>query len=284
MRAEIHCDWPLVVPTQFSGPVAIHVDRRKRTPKQPGVFDVLYLCEPEPILPAMTAYARAHLDLFDLVVVSTDHLVGPSPKVVPLEFGTSWIPDGVVLPEKRPGISMVVGRKQRTEGHRLRHDVWRRQDEILAPKSFFTSDRGWPRKLSWLRGCPWLDPLPVNPWGWPVLGESKLPLFETRFHIAIENCRSRYYFTEKLLDCFLTDTVPIYWGCRNIGEYFDAGGIIQVESLDQLIAACNSTSDGDYAARAFAIRENRRRAGGFIDLGHRLGALIASKFPESPGR
>lgn len=276
MKAEIHCDWPLVVPTEFPGHVAIHVDRRKTTPKQPGVFDVLYLCEPTPILPALTQYARSHLDLFDLVVVSTDDLVGVSPKVVPLEFGTSWIPAGVTVPPKRPGVSMVVGRKRRTEGHRLRHEVWRRQDESRSPKSFFTSDRGWPRKLAWLRGCPWVDPLPANRWGWPALGESKLPLFEMQFHIAIENCRSRYYFTEKLLDCFLTDTVPIYWGCRNVGEYFDMGGIIEAGSVDEVIAACNAATEADYASRASAIRANRRRAGEFIDVGRRLGALIAT--------
>lgn len=284
MKAEVHCDWPLVVPTEFPVPVAIHVDRRTTAPKQPGVFDVLYLCEPAPILPAFTKYARSHLDRFDLLVVSTDDLVGSSPKVVPLEFGTSWISAGVALPQKRPGVSMVVGRKRRTEGHRLRHEVWRRQDEIRGPKSFFTSDRGWPRKLAWLRGCPWLDPLPANSWGWPVLGDSKLPLFETQFHIAIENCRSRYYFTEKLLDCFLTDTVPIYWGCRNLGEYFDMGGIVEVENVDQIIAVCNAASEADYAARVTAIRENRRRAVEFIDVGDRLGTLIASKLPTSPGR
>ena len=279
MKAIVHCDWPLVVPTEFPRPVVIHVDRRKTSPQQPGVFEVLYLCEPEPILPAMTKYARSHLGLFDLVVVSTDHLVGVSPKVVPLEFGTSWIVEGVALPEKRPGISMVVGRKHRTEGHRLRHELWRRQDEIRCPKAFFTSDRGWPRKLAWLRGCAWLDPLPANPWGWPALGESKLPLFATQFHIAIENCRSRYYFTEKLLDCFLTDTVPIYWGCRNVGDYFDARGIIQVESLEELITACNTATDSLYQQMAPAQARNRQGASQYLDLGSRLGALVAARLP-----
>ncbi len=275
MKAAIHCSWPLNVPTEFPGPVEIHVDCRKRSPKQPGVFDVLYLCEPEPILPAMTAYARGHLQLFDLVVVSTDDLVGVSPKVVPLEFGTSWIPEGATCPSKQPGISMLVGRKRRAPGHRLRHDVWNRQSEIRGPKNFFRSDRGWPRKLFWLKGFPGLDPLPANPWGWPTLGDSKLPLFSSQFHIAIENCRSRYYFTEKLIDCFLTDTVPIYWGCTNIAESFDASGIIQVETADELIAACNSTSETMYHSMAAARASNRERALRFADLGSRLGSLIA---------
>lgn len=278
MKATLHCTWPLDVPTEFPRPVVIHVDCQKRTPKSSGVFDVLYLCEPKPIFPAMSAYAIKHPDLFDLIVVSSDHLLGASEKIVPLEYGTSWIPPDAAVPKKRPGVSLIVGRKHRTVGHRLRHTMWRRQDEIRIPKHFFVSDVGKPRRLTWLRGMLGrLDPLAANPWGWPVLGGSKLPLFESHYHLAIENCESRFYFSEKLLDCFLTDTIPIYWGCRNIGEYFDLRGIRQARTADGLIAACNAASEADYAASREAIAENRRRAHTYLDLGARLGALIASR-------
>lgn len=40
------------------------------------------------------------------------------------------------------------------------------------------------------------------------------------YSIAIENSCVRNYFTEKLIDCFLTLTKPIYWGCPNIADYF----------------------------------------------------------------
>ena len=46
------------------------------------------------------------------------------------------------------------------------------------------------------------------------------------FSIAIENSRNGCYFTEKILDCFTTRTVPIYWGCPDIGDYFDMNVII----------------------------------------------------------
>jgi hypothetical protein len=279
MKATVHCDWPLVVQTKFPQPVVIHVDKKKRSPKRPGEFSVLYLCEPEPILPWMTRYARAHLDLFDLVVVSSEHLVGLSPKIVPLEFGTAWVPVDSPRSVKQPGVSFLVGRKRRAEGHRLRHAVWRRQEEIRVPKRFFVSHRGWPRKLAWLRGMPGLDPLPANPWGWPVLGDSKLPLFESRYHLAIENCQSRFYFTEKIIDCFLTDTIPIYWGCQNIGDYFDMRGIRLAHTADELIAACHAATDEAYAASVEAIAENRRRARAYVDVGARLGALIARRLP-----
>ena len=40
------------------------------------------------------------------------------------------------------------------------------------------------------------------------------------FSIAVENTPEKGYFTEKLTDCILTNTTPIYIGCPNIQEYF----------------------------------------------------------------
>jgi len=33
-------------------------------------------------------------------------------------------------------------------------------------------------------------------------------------------------FTEKITDCFMTGTIPIYYGIKNIGDYFNTDGII----------------------------------------------------------
>ena len=63
----------------------------------------------------------------------------------------------------------------------------------------------------------------------PQNGEAEQVLF----HVAIENVRQPHYFTEKLLDCFLTNTMPIYWGCPNIGAYFDTSGMIIITDEDE---------------------------------------------------
>jgi hypothetical protein len=49
------------------------------------------------------------------------------------------------------------------------------------------------------------------------------------FSVAIENVRSEGYWTEKLLDCFATGTIPVYKGAPDIGRWFDDRGIIQLE-------------------------------------------------------
>jgi hypothetical protein len=37
------------------------------------------------------------------------------------------------------------------------------------------------------------------------------------------------------LDCFLFKSMPIYWGCSNIGDYFNKHGIIEFNNVDDLI-------------------------------------------------
>ena len=79
----------------------------------------------------------------------------------------------------------------------------------------------------------------------PPLVPSKDPFFaNAKFNIACENQDMPNMFTEKLLDCFKTYTVPIYFGCTNIGNYFDIRGILQfftIEEFDKIIA--NLTPD-----------------------------------------
>jgi hypothetical protein len=43
---------------------------------------------------------------------------------------------------------------------------------------------------------------------------------EYAFTIAIENTSHEHYFTEKLINPLIYNTIPIYWGCKKINEYF----------------------------------------------------------------
>jgi hypothetical protein len=76
------------------------------------------------------------------------------------------------------------------------------------------------------------------------------------FSIVIENNSINNYFTEKLLNCFAVGTVPIYLGCRNVGSFFDPGGIIKVgrwTNFKRLIAGLTSES---YYSRMDSIKRN----------------------------
>jgi Glycosyltransferase family 10 (fucosyltransferase) C-term len=46
-----------------------------------------------------------------------------------------------------------------------------------------------------------------------------------RYSIAFENFRNATYFSEKLMDCIVTETLPLYYGCREIQRHLPAKAV-----------------------------------------------------------
>lgn len=86
-------------------------------------------------------------------------------------------------------------------------------------------------------------------------------LQDYRYSIVFENNVEDYYFTEKILNCFASMTVPIYLGARKIGNYFNASGIIQLdlEHIEQIDTIVSKLGKEDYAERKEAIIENYQK-------------------------
>lgn len=57
-------------------------------------------------------------------------------------------------------------------------------------------------------------------------------IFPYKYSIAIENYSCNDYWTEKIADCFLSWTIPIYWGAKNILSFFPEKSIILVDPND----------------------------------------------------
>lgn len=57
-------------------------------------------------------------------------------------------------------------------------------------------------------------------------------IYPYKYSLAIENYPCNDYWTEKIADCFLSWTVPIYWGCKNILSYFPEKSIILIDPSD----------------------------------------------------
>ena len=86
---------------------------------------------------------------------------------------------------------------------------------------------------------------------------NKLPMLKDyMFSIVMENARYSTYFTEKIMDCFVSGTVPVYWGSPDIGRYFNSDGIIE---LDKSFDPTDLTPEL-YNSKLSAIRENFERA------------------------
>lgn len=92
-----------------------------------------------------------------------------------------------------------------------------------------------------------------------ILGKIEA-LQDYKFSIAIENGIGDNYFTEKILDCFLTGTIPIYCGCGNIGEFFNVNGIITFNTIDELIGIVSNIDNQSYDLRIDAVQQNYKIA------------------------
>jgi hypothetical protein len=84
-------------------------------------------------------------------------------------------------------------------------------------------------------------------------------LAEYRFSVAMENAARDYYFSEKLVDCLLLETVPIYYGCPQIGEMLDPQGILAFSNLDELHDILDRVSPQLYSQMKSSLISNKLR-------------------------
>jgi hypothetical protein len=196
---------------------------------------------------------------FDYILTYDENLLETLDNAVLFEYGTKWVEiDKYDYPEKEFSVSTVCGHKSITKSHRQRQKLWMSQDKIEIKKNFFLSKFGGPKIFE----------------GNKVLGDSKFPLFDSMFHICIENVPKKYFFTEKLIDCLLCKTIPIYVGCSNVEDYFNVEGIILAKDNEDIIKICNSLTEEDYQKRINAIEENYEKALKWTDLPERLAEKI----------
>jgi hypothetical protein len=68
---------------------------------------------------------------------------------------------------------------------------------------------------------------PIND-KWDALSTSK-------YSIAYENYENEYYWTEKIIDSFLSFSMPLYFGCKSITNFFPKDSYIQIDPADKHI-------------------------------------------------
>jgi len=70
-------------------------------------------------------------------------------------------------------------------------------------------------------------------WGSP---EFDALVSQYKFVFACENSREDTYVTEKICHGFTARVVPLYWGCENVGEYFNEERFINFNKPEEAIA------------------------------------------------
>jgi len=73
------------------------------------------------------------------------------------------------------------------------------------------------------------DKLDVYGRGFNPIDNKLIALTPYKYSIAIENSAIDGYFTEKISECYLTNTFPIYYGAPDIDKYFDSASLLKIE-------------------------------------------------------
>ena len=81
-----------------------------------------------------------------------------------------------------------------------------------------------------------------------------------RYALAVENWRNELYWSEKLADAFLAWTVPFYYGCTRIADYFPPESFVEIDIRDPHVTErIKEEIDSDrWAGRLAAVAEARR--------------------------
>lgn len=191
---------------------------------------IVILQEPRSIEHLGYEYVEKHPEEFKYIFTYDSKLL-KLPNAYMFNWGSIWCTSDI---PKTKGISMVSSDKECCELHKVRKDLALQFDRGDKVDCFGT-----------FRG---------NPADYADTHESHA---EYRFAIVIENYIDDYWYTEKILNCFSTKTVPIYYGARKIGELFNSDGIIEVKNwqdIPEIVEKLNI--EKEYNKRKIAIEDN----------------------------
>ena len=167
-------------------------------------------------------------------------------------FGSTFIQnlDKIDL-QKKNMASLIASNQNKLTGHKLRHEVV----QHIKNNNFNVSVIGR---------------------GYRPFENKEDGLKSYRYSIVIENTSELDYFTEKVIDACLLETIPIYWGAPNISKYFDTRGFIVCENIDQILQAIRTISIDDYNSKVEWIMKNKVKAAYHANCFKRAAQVIRS--------
>jgi len=196
---------------------------------------VAWICEPRNIHQFAYKGIEQNIDLFDLVVTWNQELIDKydNCKLMPV-METRVAEKDWGIKEKSKLVSLIASSKTTTPGHKFRFEITNK----------------------------FASPYKIDLWGSAFNKfESKTePLEDYYFSITVHNNKEDNLFTDALLDCFALGTIPVFWGCPNIGEFFDEKGIITFDNLEELESILGSLTPELYRSMLPSIERNHEIA------------------------
>jgi hypothetical protein len=192
---------------------------------------IAWLIEPKAINKSPYDFIEHNHHLFDYVLTYDKYLLSLSDKFIFYPHGGCWINDKGIH-EKTKLLSIIASDKRATKGHKLRHEA--------------------------INGIK--NNMDVYGRRYHPLSSKEGGLKDYAFSLVIENSQPDYYFTEKLIDAFVCGTVPIYWGCPSIGNYFNTDGMIIFNTIEELYQCINDISIKKYQSMKDVVIDNYERS------------------------
>ena len=249
-RVEIHNTFGFHRDIFLPEPVELWIDLLPNTEK--SVKRVLLLVEPDEISGLKNVVINSRYKDFNLILTHNAEILEKCENSHLHLFGTSWIKD-FNFNQKEFSVTTLIGGKTITQNHHLRHkliDLINLNFKIKC--DFFNSIN---------------NPFNDNRLLKMTSNHTKNELFYSQFHIVIENSCSENWFTEKLIDCFQTKTIPIYLGCPNIHNWFDTEGMFIVNSIDEIKNVLSNIDENTYQSKITSIENNFNISQNFVDFG-----------------
>lgn len=196
-------------------------------------YKVAWIYECRAIHPEVYEYVHLVQHKFDYIFTFDETLLKRGKPYTKNLFGTTRIKDcDAQIYPKNKNLCLIASQKKYAQGHKIRHaiadTIGNRYEIDLYGRKYKEFPEG--AKVDFLK--------------------------DYRFEITLENSKLVNYFTEKIIDAFRVGTVPIYWGCPNISDFFNPDGIIAFNSGKELKNILNDLSLEEYNCRMPAIREN----------------------------
>lgn len=205
----------------------------------PGKKKVAWVLEgPGPGHPE-TLFLQQNYDKFDYVL-SCYRVFEECGKFGYVPYGNSFIEEkDFGVHQKTQNTSIIVSHARGLPGHALRHDIIS-DPECTQYIDFIKHGGPFGKKIDFLR--------------------------DYRFSIVIENRQIADYFSEKLIDAFVTGTVPVYFGCPEQGlkNHFNMEGIIYFNSKRELYEILPTLNSEVYMTKLEAVYDNYQRAMNYL--------------------
>lgn len=225
--------------------------------------------EPNVIIPNIRDYLINNHTKYHTILTYDDEIVKRCLNSRFYSVSCTWINKeyymNIDTTKKQFKISNLAGSKliNNSSGHMFRQLIHHNQSAFKEyPITFFRSIAQHPHIIDYGNN--------------PFISK-KEDLFDSfQFSIVIENSRQTNYFSEKLIDCLITKTIPIYYGCPNISKFFDISYWIIIEnpSIDELQCKLSIIDSSYYSKHINLINKNYNEAINYSDFNDNLNRSI----------